>query len=53
LDERSLQRQTLLDPAQIRRKRIEHQSGGRNWQRPLWVVLMLQAWLARWFGEAA
>jgi hypothetical protein len=48
----SLQRQRLLDPAQICRKRIEHQSGERDWQRPLWVVLMLQAWLARWFGEA-
>jgi hypothetical protein len=38
LDERSLQRQMLLDPvdlAQIRRKWIEHQSGDRKWQRPL------------------
>jgi len=38
LDERSLQRQRLLDPvdrAQIRRKWIEHQSGDHKWQRPL------------------
>jgi asparagine synthase (glutamine-hydrolysing) len=53
LDERTLQRQGLLDPAPIRRKWLEHQSGARNWQHPLWVVLMLQAWLSHWIGAAS
>jgi len=47
----------LLDPARLRREGFlnadlvdqkwkEHQSGQRNWQFPLWDVLMFQAWLA-------
>jgi asparagine synthase (glutamine-hydrolysing) len=32
----------------IRRAWQEHIEGTHNWQHPLWTVLMLQAWRARW-----
>jgi asparagine synthase (glutamine-hydrolysing) len=32
----------------VRRAWQEHVEGTRNWQYPLWTVLMLQAWRARW-----
>lgn len=35
----------FLEPAPIRQKWAEHLSGTRNWQYPLWNVLMFQAWL--------
>jgi asparagine synthase (glutamine-hydrolysing) len=38
----------LLRPEPIRQAWSEHLNGTRNWQYPLWTVLMLQAWLARW-----
>ncbi|MDY6949197.1 MAG: asparagine synthase (glutamine-hydrolyzing) [Pseudomonadota bacterium] len=34
-----------FDVHQVRRKWEEHQSGVRNWQYPLWDVLMFQAWM--------
>jgi asparagine synthase (glutamine-hydrolysing) len=51
--------ETLLAPARlasdgllrvepVRRAWQEHLEGGRNWQYPLWTVLMLQAWRERW-----
>jgi asparagine synthase (glutamine-hydrolysing) len=32
----------------VRRAWREHIEGTRNWQYPLWTVLMLQAWRERW-----
>jgi asparagine synthase (glutamine-hydrolysing) len=38
----------FLRPDVIRQHWSEHLSGTRNWQYPLWDVLMFQAWLDRW-----
>ncbi|MFL6798318.1 MAG: asparagine synthase (glutamine-hydrolyzing) [Xanthobacteraceae bacterium] len=32
----------------VRKAWAEHLAGTRNWQYPLWTVLMLQAWRQRW-----
>lgn len=45
LDEKRLAREGYFDPAPVRRHWKEHLSGARNWQHPLWVVLMFGAWL--------
>jgi asparagine synthase (glutamine-hydrolysing) len=37
-----------LAPAPIRQRWAEHLAGRRNWQEPLWGVLMYQAWRERW-----
>lgn len=47
LDEQRLRREGYLHPAPIREKWAEHLSGKRNWQYPLWNVLMFQAWVER------
>lgn len=46
LSESRLKREGYFNPAPIRQKWAEHLSGQRNWQHPLWCVLMFQAWLA-------
>jgi len=46
LDESRLRQEGYIDPAPVRQKWLEHLSGQRNWQYPLWDVLMFQAWLA-------
>jgi asparagine synthase (glutamine-hydrolysing) len=45
LDEKRLKDQGLLNPGPIRDKWGEHLSGTLNWENPLWVALMFQAWL--------
>jgi asparagine synthase (glutamine-hydrolysing) len=45
LDESRLGRERFFDPAPIRQKWDQHLSGRRDWQRPLWNILMFQAWL--------
>jgi asparagine synthase (glutamine-hydrolysing) len=44
LSEARLKREGFFNPAPIREKWAEHLSGRRNWQHPLWCVLMFQAW---------
>ena len=45
LNEKRLRSGGYLQPAPIREKWMQHLSGRRNWQYPLWNVLMFQAWL--------
>ncbi|MCH9013649.1 MAG: asparagine synthase C-terminal domain-containing protein, partial [Proteobacteria bacterium] len=48
LDESRLRQEGYLDPGPIRQRWAEHLSGRRNWQYPLWCILMFQAWRERW-----
>lgn len=47
LDERKLKADGLFKPAAVRTLWARHLSG-EQWQYPLWTILMLQAWRARW-----
>lgn len=47
LAEPRLRCEGYFHPAPIRQKWVEHLSGQRNWQHPLWCVLMFQAWLTK------
>jgi asparagine synthase (glutamine-hydrolysing) len=38
----------LLRPEPVQQAWREHLAGTRNWQYPLWTVLMLEAWRERW-----
>ncbi len=45
LDPQKLEQQGLLDSGKVRARWAEHTSGYRNWQHPLWIVLMFQDWI--------
>ena len=45
LDETSLRNEGYLNPQTVRQIWKEHLSGARNWEHPLWNVLMFEAWL--------
>ena len=40
----------LFNVELIRARWDEHQAGTRNWQYPLWTVLMAEAWRRRWLS---
>jgi len=46
LDPALLRADGYLDPAPVTAHWREHLSGARDWQYPLWGVLMFQSWLA-------
>jgi asparagine synthase (glutamine-hydrolysing) len=48
LSDSSLAKSGLFHVAEIRRAFLEHQKGIRDWQYPLWTILMFQAWHNRW-----
>jgi asparagine synthase (glutamine-hydrolysing) len=48
LSDSSLAKSGLFNVAEIRRVFAEHQAGIRDWQYPLWTILMFQAWHNRW-----
>lgn len=48
LSERRLRQDGLIDATRARTRWEEHCSGRRNWQHPLWTLLMFQAWRQRW-----
>lgn len=48
LSEQELTRNGLLDVPLVRRMWAEHVSGERNCETPLWLILMLQAWMREW-----
>jgi len=50
LDERCLRQEGFFEPGAIHKKWQEHLEGRRNWQHQLWVILMFQAWKARWLS---
>ncbi len=50
LDENRMHQEGFLNPAPIRKKWQQHLDKSRNWQYPLWVVLMFQAWQREWLN---
>ncbi len=48
LNERQLSSEGIFDPAPIRARWQEHLSGRRNWQYPIWNILMFQEWKRHW-----
>ncbi|HUZ72031.1 MAG TPA: asparagine synthase (glutamine-hydrolyzing) [Stellaceae bacterium] len=50
LDERRLAGDGIFAPAPIIARWREHRAGTRDWQYPLWTILMFQAWKERWLA---
>jgi len=48
LAEQRLKEAGLVDSATVRKYWNEHLEGSRNWQHPLWGILMLEAWRDEW-----
>jgi asparagine synthase (glutamine-hydrolysing) len=48
LDERRLAGEGFFHPEPIRTRWREHLDRTRDWQYPLWTILMFQAWKDRW-----
>ena len=48
LSERQLSSEGVFDPVPIRARWEEHLSGRRNWQYPIWNILMFQEWKRHW-----
>ena len=47
LDQQSLASQGVLNADLVSEKWREHLSGHRNWEHPIWGILMFQSWLAK------
>lgn len=47
LEPTRLNQEGYLDVVRVKKMWDEHQRGHRNWQYPLWCVLMFQAWLEK------
>jgi asparagine synthase (glutamine-hydrolysing) len=52
LDPARLAREGMLQPEPISRMWKQHLAGERNMERPLWNVLMFQAWLEQQNGAS-
>ena len=48
LSPEALERDGLIDPEPIRTAWKDHLSGRSDWTHKLWIILMFQAWRARW-----
>ncbi|MCG8529221.1 MAG: asparagine synthase C-terminal domain-containing protein, partial [Desulfovibrionales bacterium] len=48
LDRNRLEKDGFFNSKLVRQKWNEHQSGRRNWQYPLWNILVFQMWKERW-----
>ena len=48
LSDRALQHSGVFDTPRVRKKWTEHIAGRADWKRPVWNVLMFQAWHRQW-----
>lgn len=52
LDEATLRRDGLFEPATVRRWIAEHEAGGANHSHILWALMVFQLWKRRWLSAA-